>query len=213
LKQPVRIAVVDDHQLFREGIINMLQKYSSKYQVVAQASNGKEFLEILPRVQPVHVLLLDIEMPVMNGFETAGVVRKNYPDVNVVVITGNDNELSIIRMLQHGVKAFLSKDINTEELIKAVDVSAKGDIYLASASASGKISNQSKPLAKGLLTDKEIQIIKYCCTDITYREMAEIMKLSPKTIDNYRASIFDKLQVKNRVGIALYAVKHGIVKL
>ncbi len=213
MTSPLRIAVVDDHQLFRQGIINLLSKYSERYEVVAEASNGKDFLQMLPQAGPIHVLLLDIEMPLMNGYETAAEVKNKYPEINVVVITGSDHELSIIRMLQYGVKAFLSKDINTEELLDAIDASANGAIFITDSVLSGNISSDKNAGLKSLLTSKEIQIVKLCCTDITYREMAEMMKLSPKTIDNYRASIFEKLQVKNRVGIALYAVKHGIMTL
>lgn len=213
-----RIALVDDHVMLRNGLAALLEE--AGYAVLFQAKNGKEFVELSARHPQPDVVLMDINMPLMDGFETTLWLRQTHPDVRVLVLSMRDDEASIIRMLRNGARGYILKDSDPDELGKAIDaVHEKG--FYHSETVSGKIINainhldEHPPDEPGLphLSEKETEFLHWACTDYSYKEIAERMGVSPRTVDNYRDSLQEKLDCKGRIGLAIWAIRHGLVKV
>ncbi|WP_027418552.1 response regulator transcription factor [Crocinitomix catalasitica] len=213
----LNIAVVDDHGLYRSGLTNLIESLSDNLKVVLTASNGKEFLDLLKTNTLPDLVILDVDMPILNGFETAKIMSKEYPSIPILIITMLSDEASLIRMLRNGVRGYLSKDIEPSELKSAIlAISQKGFHYtdVITGRLINSIQNdevEQENLQK--LSNRELTFIEYCCSEKTYKQIAEEMLLSPKTIDGYRAALFEKLEVKTRVGLVLFAIKNGYVKV
>jgi DNA-binding NarL/FixJ family response regulator len=213
----LKIAVVDDHALFRRGLINLILSFGSAYEIVFECSNGKEFLVELQKHPDLQIAIIDMNMPDMNGFETATELQKIRPEIKILIITMLEEEQTLIKMLKNGVRGYLTKDVEPEELKNALDtIASKGFYY--SDHLTGKLINALKfPNGNGnkeeTLNDRELKFLHLACSEYTYKEIADLMFLSVKTIDGYRNSLFEKLQVKSRVGLVLYAIKNNLVKL
>jgi len=211
----IKIAVVDDHQLFRRGLIGLVKSLNDSIDVVFEAENGQELINHLKNETP-HLILLDISMPVMNGFETAEYLQKNYPDIKFLVLSMNEDEESLIKMLNFGAKGFVGKDIEPNELLLAISKILHGGFYYSDQMTEHLI-NTLQPKQKNdlieSLTDRELEFLKLACSEKTYKEIADVMCLSPKTIEGYRDSVYSKLQLKSRVGMCMFAIKAGIIKL
>lgn len=211
-----KIVLADDHTLLRMGLAQLLQ--SLGYNVLFEADNGSEFIKLLDIANLPDILLLDINMPVMDGFETTQWLKQHHPSVKVLALSMYDNETSIIRMLKCGAKGYILKDSEPAELKTAIeDILTKGFYY--SDLVSGKLMhaiNKLDDADNGLksliqLNDRETDFLKYACSEMTYKEIADKMYVSPRTIDGYRDTLFEKLHVKTRVGLVMYAIKNGIV--
>lgn len=211
-----RIAVVDDHGLYRKGLIKLIKSLSPAFDVCLEASNGQDFLNRLQKEEKPHVVIVDIDMPIMNGFEIAEILKTEYPDLHVLIITMLEDEQALIRMLKSGVKGYLSKDVEPDELLQALETISKGNFHYTDT-MSGKLIHAiqmegEKGNSHGL-SDREITFLELCCSELTYKEIADKMFLSPKTIDGYRAALFERFDAKSRVGLVLLAVKNGWVKI
>lgn len=213
------VALVDDHTLLRNGLANLVRNYSD-YAVLFEADNGKEFIkELKPKSLP-DIVLLDINMPNMDGYETALWIKHNYPEIRVLALSMYDNEQNIIRMMKNGARGYILKDIDPVEFKMALDSVIKRGFYYSEL-VTGKLihavnmmDEPEQPIQTLIkLNQRELQFLKLVCTELTYREIAEQMFLSPRTIDGYRDDLFDKLKVKTRVGLVMYAIKNGIVTL
>lgn len=210
------IAIVDDHQIVSEaiaGLINAMPQFNVLYEV----RNGRELVNKFSVKKNIpDLVLLDINMPIMNGFETGAWLQEYYPEVPFVALTMNDDDESIIKMLRLGAKGYLIKDIDSDELLVALDEVFKKGFYYTDLVTSKLLHNlgEKKPVAKELdLKEKEMEFIKLVCTEMTYREIAEAMYVSPKTVDGYRDALFQKLDVKNRIGLVMFAIKNGWVEV
>ena len=215
----INLAVVDDHNLFRKGLIKLINlgDTESKYTVLFEAASGIELKERLDKRQLPDIILMDIDMPDMDGYETVGWLNQYYPSISVLVVSMVETEESVIKMLRLGVKGYLSKDIEVEDMHLALEAISNKRLYysdIATEIMVGKMQNKSEP-GNGLaqLSEKEKTFLILACTDMTYVEIAEKMILSPKTIEGYRDNLCKKLQLNTRVQLALYAVKFGLVKL
>lgn len=220
-KKTVQLALVDDHRLFRKGLISLIEMVSEDYAVIFEADNGLDLQKkIEPQNQP-DIILMDINMPGMDGFESVQWLNEHYPLINVLVVSMIEKEESIVRMLKLGVKGYLSKDVEPKELGEALSsILNKGFYYtdfitgkLVHSLQNDADSNAIKTAALNMMNEREKFFLQLACSELTYNEIAAKMFLSPKTIDGYRNALFEKLQVKSRVGLALYAVKHGLVTL
>jgi DNA-binding NarL/FixJ family response regulator len=213
-KADITIALVDDHSLLRNGLAGMLKE--SGYTVLFEADNGREFTEELKiKGQPV-IALLDINMPVMDGYATAAFIKKNYPEIKTLALSMYDDEDAIIKMLKNGARGYILKDAHPADLKAAIEaVVTKGFYY--SEMVTGRLMRSiidepdSDAIEEDKLTDREVEFLKLAATELTYKEIAERMHLSPRTIDGYRDDLFAKLSIKSRVGLVLYAIKNGIV--
>lgn len=210
------IILADDHILLRDALVNLINSFP-EFTVVRVAADGTEVVKEIQAGTVPDMVVLDLAMPKMDGYETAAWLKMNYPGTRIVVLTMYDSEIALIRLLQVGVRAFLKKDIHPTDLKLAL-VSVANDGYFYSHQTTAKLgslfeksSDNHQSVDKSLLTEKEIKFIKYACSELTYKEIAMEMKLTPRIIDNYRDSLFDKLNVKSRVGLALYAIKNGVV--
>jgi two-component system, NarL family, invasion response regulator UvrY len=221
--EQINIAIVDDHNLFRKGLIKLISLVDSerKYVILFEAENGINLQEQLKREPLPHIVLMDINMPDMDGFEAVDWLRRNYPDISILVVSMIESEEAILRMLRMGVKGYLSKDIEVEDMHRALEaISGKGYYYsefvsgvMAQNLLDNSYENTVKPKKKPDLNQNELEFIRLACTEMTYHQIADKMNLSPKTIDGYRESLFHKFNVKSRVSLAMYAVKNGMVEL
>lgn len=214
----VKIALADDHILLRSGLAGLVTNLG--YTVLLECNNGKDLADKLDKNNLPDLVLMDINMPEMDGYETTAWLKANYPLVQVLALSMYDDENAIIRMLRCGARGYIMKDSDPLELKQAIDdVVTKGVHY--SELVTGKLlhsiyntngtSGNSQQLLE--LNDREIEFLKLASTEMTYREIADQMHLSPRTIDGYRDNLFEKLNIKNRVGLVLYAIKNGIVQL
>jgi two-component system invasion response regulator UvrY len=212
------LVLIDDHTLLRNGLASLVR--SLGHTVLFEADNGKDFIEKLKPQYLPDVILLDINMPEMDGYETAKWVKLKYPKIKILALSMYDDENSIIRMLRCGARGYILKDSEPAELKEAIEsLIHKG--YYHSELVSGKliqaingIDEEETGLKKLVaLNEREIDFLKYTCTELTYKEIADKMFVSPRTIDGYRDALFEKLKVKTRVGLAIYAIKNGVVNL
>lgn len=220
-KQIIRLGVVDDHQLYRHGLIRILQQWPETFEVCLEAGNGKEFLEAVrntPAENRPHIALVDYSMPVMDGPTLCDYLQTEFSDISVLIVSMIEKEEAIIQLLKKGIKGYLSKDINPAELQEALlSISRKGHYY--TDLITGKLLNhihkeeKSKPLELAALTEREWECLRWSCTDLSYKEIAEKMHVSYKTVDTYRNSLFIKLDVKSRIGLVLFALRNELVSL
>ena len=212
------IVLTDDHVLLRNGLAALVKNLG--HNVLFEADNGKDFINKLDKKNLPELVLMDINMPEMDGYETALWLKTNHPEVKVLALSMYDNESSIIRMLKSGAKGYILKDSEPAELKAAIDaVVSKG--YYYSDLVSGKLIHAINKLddeggeLKNLmqLNERETDFLKYACTEMTYKEIADKMFVSPRTIDGYRDALFEKLHVKTRVGLVMYAIKNGVVSV
>ena len=214
----IKVALADDHILLRNALASLVDRFEN-CKVVMQVSNGKELAVEISKSNLPDVVLLDLNMPGMDGFETATWLRDNYSSVNVLMLTMYDSELTLIRLLQAGVKGFLKKDIHPNELQYAIQ-SVMENGYYYSHNATGKLLNlfrnrseATSTLNKTMLTEIDIRFLQLSCSEMTYKEIAQEMKLNPRGVDNLRDNLFTKLEVKSRVGLAMYAIRHGLISI
>jgi two-component system, NarL family, invasion response regulator UvrY len=212
------IALVDDHILLRQGLANLIKTFKG-YHVLFEADNGIDLIEKLKTGVP-SAILLDINMPKMDGFKTAAWLKTNYPAIKVLALSMSDEEETIIKMLQAGAHGYILKNTTPEELKHALDAVLDKGYYLNEELGTNVINSITKPITKpevifdtSLLNKKEIQFIKLSCTELTYSEIANKMSLSPKTIEFYKTNLEKKTGIRNRVSLVLFALKNGIVKL
>ena len=210
------LALVDDHVLLRNGLANLVRELG--YEIVLEANNGNDFIDQLKTSQQPDIVLLDINMPQKDGYETALWLKKNNPDIKVLALSMYDDEYAIIKMLKNGARGYILKDAEPAELKRAINaVLTKG--FYHSELVTGTLihtinndENSAHPNASGLNT-KEVEFLKMVCTEMTYKEIADKLFVSPRTVDGYRDDLFEKLGVKSRVGLVLFAIKNGIVKI
>lgn len=210
------IAIVDDHELMAKALSGLVQKYED-YDVLYEVPNGKELIHRIKLGMVPDLVLLDINMPEMNGYETALWLKNNCPQVRVLALSMNDKEESIVGMLRNGARGYLLKGCKPSELKQALEaIVNKGYYYtefvtgqlIKSLNVTPK--NPSEILG---LNEREAEFIKWACSDLTYAEIAAKMNVSPRTVDGYREDCFEKLKVKSRVGLVIEAIRAGIVEL
>lgn len=210
------VAIADDHNLMRNALARLVSSFDN-YNVVFEAGNGKEVIEQIKLHGIPNIILLDISMPLMDGFETAKWLTKYYPQIKILSLSMQSDEESIIKMLKLGAKGYLMKNVEPEELNLALDSVISKDFYLSEV-ISGKVINGlhkdfNHPLEPVILADKEKEFLRYICTELTYKDISEKMFISSRTVEDYRSTLFEKLKVKTRIGLVMYAIKNGIVEL
>jgi two-component system, NarL family, invasion response regulator UvrY len=212
----IRVSLADDHILLRQALASLIDS-SDRCEVIQQFSNGAEVVNQLRKDNLPDVMILDMNMPRMDGHETAAWLQQEYPDIKVLMLTMYDSELALIRLLQVGVKGFMKKDIHPSELLHAIfSVTTEGYYYSSQTSSKlaglfrQNISGES-PLPKILFDPSEMEFLKLACTEMTYKEIAHQMHLNPRAIDGIRDNLFNRLDIKSRVGLVMYAIRHGVV--
>ncbi len=211
----ISIGITDDHQLFLKSLSILINSFPS-FNIVVDALNGEDLLQKLEakKIQP-DILLVDVNMPVMDGVKTAEKIAQKYPLIKMVALSMKDDDTTIINMLKAGCCAYLLKDIHPDELEKALlEVYEKG-YYNADASNVNyrRLIIQANKEAALAITEKEKQFLKLACSDLTYKQIAGQMNLSERTIDGYRETLFQKLNVQSRVGMVLEALRRNLASL
>lgn len=209
----IRIAVVDDHTMFRQGISSLLSEYD-EIKIVFDAANGAVLKEKIGKYQIPDVVLMDITMPLVNGYEATSWLKKTHPEVKVLALSMFEEDEPIIKMLRCGAGGYVLKESNASDLVHAIRTIAQHGYFLNDL-VSGKllrsIRDEVKPSdALGDLSTNEIKFLELCCSELTYKEIAAKMCVSPHTVDNYRDALFQKLDLKSRTGLVIFALKHRI---
>ena len=214
-----KVVLVDDHPLLRNGLATLINTYES-FQVLFEADNGLDFIKQLDAENLPNLVLLDITMPEMDGYATAKWIKANHPSIKIIALSMMDDEYAIIRMLKSGARGYVVKNTNAKELLQALkDVIEKG--FYFNDKINSKIADSvynsgdknSDTHALNNITEKETEFLIHACSEKPYKEIASDMYISPRTVDSYRDSLFSKLNVKSRVGLAIFAIKSGLVKL
>jgi DNA-binding NarL/FixJ family response regulator len=214
-KNYIKVALADDHVLLRDALCVLINSFNM-CQVVFTASNGREVMEKIQSGEYADVMIMDLNMPFVDGHETTIWLQENHPDIHVLMLTMYDSELTLIRMLQAGVRGFLKKDIHPDELKFAIQAVVESGYYYTN-SVTGKLVNlfrntkDETNILKNMLSQQEAKFLQYCCSEMTYKEIAGLMGLSPRSVESVRDQLFLRMGVKSRVGLAMYAIRHGLV--
>jgi DNA-binding NarL/FixJ family response regulator len=213
------IGIVDDHKIVRDGLKMLLPQ--NEFSVTLEAENGADMIEKikgLTRSKFPDVFIIDVNMPVMDGFETVSWLRSKYPNVNVIILSMKDDSDSVLRMVRLGVKSYLPKISSIEELLNAIRIVYEQKFYfpeeITNIIVKGHQQNDSptnSDIKLSSLSEREIQILKLFCTEKTYQEIAGEMNISSRTVDGYKEALFRKLRVKSRVGLVFTALKNNLV--
>lgn len=211
----ITIAIADDHQLFVKSLELLLNSFAS-FEVIIDALNGKDLLNMLSSAEiPPDILLLDVNMPVMDGVTTAQAITQNFPLIKMVALSMREDDLTIISMIKAGCCAYLVKDIHPDELERALlEIHSKG-YYNADASNINyrRLIRQAHWEDAIVITEREKEFLRLACSDKTYKLIASEMGLAERTIDGYREALFEKFNVQSRVGMALEAIRRNYFSL
>ncbi|MGQ8335036.1 response regulator [Sunxiuqinia sp. A32] len=209
------IIIVDDHTLFRNGL-RMLINNLPNYQVIAEAANGEEFLDLL-KIQLPDLVLLDIEMPVMNGFDAAKQATSTYPDIKIITLSMYGEEDYYYKMVDAGVKGFVLKDSDITEVKSALETVFEGGSYFSSELLQTLVSSlKTRPSSaekQNLLSERETEILILICQGFSNQEIADQLFISKRTVDKHRANILEKSECKNTAQLVMYAIKNQLVEI
>ena len=218
--QPIRVIIADDHAIFRDGLKMLFRKLKSdEIELVAEAEDGKELLDLVEVHKP-DIVLTDIQMPIVNGIEAAKIIKQKYPDIGILALSTFNEEQMVIDMLDAGVKGYLLKNTNKEELLAAILKVHNGGVYYAPETTvhltvkSGEVDyDQNNVRLMKQLTKKEIEVIKLVCESLSSKEIAVRLKLSRRTVESHREHIMEKINAKNAMDIMAFAIKNKIHKI
>jgi len=213
-----RIALADDHVLLRNGLANLIRNFG--HDVLFEANNGEDLIQLIQEGKRPDLVLMDINMPVKDGYETSLWLKTNYPEIKILALSMLDDENAIIRMIKNGARGYVLKESEPTELKDAINAVLQKGFYYSEMvtgrlvhSISGVDDESQNSQQVMQLTEREIEFLRLVCTEMTYKEIAAKMYLSPRTIDGYRDALFLKLDIKTRTGLVIYAIKNGIVKI
>lgn len=207
------IVIVDDHVLIAKALRGIIANFVD-FEVLYECENGKELQDKFKSQSTIpNIVLLDISMPIMNGFDTALWLKENHPDVLVMALSMQDDDESVIKMIKNGAKGYLLKNTHPADLEKALQSLVTNGYFYPEWAASKVFASIGSPLKSNeaviSITDREKEFLKYSVTEMNYKEIAEKMFCSPRTVESYRDNLFEKLELKSRVGLAVYAIKNG----
>src|ERR1700712_823928 len=212
MEVPIRIALVDDHRLFRSGITSLINNFD-RYSILFEAGNGEEMIKkINPKLKP-HIILLDINMPKMNGITTARWLRDTHPDINIVVLSMFEDAEKVLTMVRMGVKGYLIKDSEPQEFEEALYRVSQNEIYYPEFVTRHLVDSINTDFSITKLNSREIEFLKLAGTELTYKDIAYHMCISTRTVDGYRDQLFVKLNIKSRIGLVRYAIKNKLIDL
>ncbi|MRG44529.1 response regulator [Chitinophaga sp. SYP-B3965] len=216
---PIKVAIADDHKIFRSGVINTLTPYAN-INVVFEAEDGEHLLEIMQEQQP-DVILMDLKMPKMDGIQATIKVKEKYPQVKVIILTMYEDDNFIVHLVENGANAYLLKNSEPEEIYEAICTTFDKGFYFNEnvnlallKKVLHKNKQQFKPTFKNevQLSDRELEVLKLICNEFTTQEISEQIFLSPRTVEGLRQKLLEKLNVKNTVGLVLYAFRNGLIE-
>lgn len=227
-QKQIKIAVVDDHTLFRKCLAGFISSEdNNRYYILFDAESGTDLMAKLDKNRLPDIIIMDIGMPGMNGYEAVKWLQQNYPTIEILVVSMIESEEAIVKMIKLGVKGYLSKDIDPEDLHAALNDISKGQYHYTrfltgklihsvlkendNEGGDASLSEARKKWNK--LSQREKDFVMLACTEDTYHEIATKLFVAPKTVDGYRESVFEKLGLKNRIALVLFAIKNKFVEL
>jgi DNA-binding NarL/FixJ family response regulator len=211
--EPIQIALVDDHRLFRSGIASLIAGFN-RYDILFEAGNGKELIEKITAGFIPDIILLDINMPVMDGIASAQWLKKFHPSIKTIILSMFEDAEKVLTMVKMGVKGYLLKDAEPHEFENALIKVAAGDMYYPDFVTRHLLNNFNEDKSAQIkLNPREIEFLRLTSTELTYKEIADTMCISVRTVDSYRDQLFEKLQIKSRVGLVLYSIKNKLIDL
>lgn len=212
----INLAIVDDHKLFISGLRSLIQHFPD-FNILFEAHNGTELVRKLQSKCKPQLILLDLSMPVMNGFETAEWLIANYPQIKIVVLSMLENEEKALKLIKSGIQGYLLKDVEPEEFRAALNIVASGGFFYSDFITRCLVKQLHHPGDKSAfqarLNTRELEFLRLTGTELTYKEIADRLCVSARTVDGYRDHLFEKLQVKSRVGLVMYAIKNNLISI
>jgi len=212
----IKYAIADDHKIFRQGLRYALAD-DCTLKLVGEAENGISLLQLIERQRP-DVILLDLKMPEMDGIEVIKRIRVSHPDIKILMLTTYNDEHFILHLLELGANGYLLKNAEPDEIKKAIHFIHENDYYFNHLVSSTmlraimrKNGNGSKSPDAVKLNERELDVLKFICKELTAGEIAEKIFLSARTVEGIRANLIEKVGAKNTAGLVLYAVKNGII--
>ncbi len=222
LRKPnIKVAIIDDHTLFSEGLKNLLHQLPN-IEVIFEAINGKDLQEKLKNAKnAIDIALMDTQMPVMDGYEATTWLQEHFPNIQVIALSMKNDQPSIVKMIHHGASGYILKESTLKEVHYAITkVYEKGfwsDISIDTtlfSSCKYEMPVQKKPTSSdNKFSPRELEFIQYAASDLAYKQIADKMGISFTTVENYRASCFEKINISSRVGLVIYAIKNNIVQI
>jgi DNA-binding NarL/FixJ family response regulator len=214
----IKLAIADDHKIFRNGLKATLEDCAD-FDLVIEASNGKQLLGMLTEVKP-DVILMDIKMPEMDGIQTTSAIKQKYKDVKVLALSMFNEDKYIVDMMKAGASGYLLKNAEPEEIIEAISTVFYKDYYfnehlsitlIKQLAGNNNSNNPSQSLAD--FNEREIEVLRLVCQECSNQEIADKICLSVRTVEGYRARLFEKTRSKNLVGLVIFAIKTGIINV
>lgn len=217
MTKQINIFLVEDHKIVRDGLKALLLGVKG-IKIIAEAATGKSFYEQIEKIH-TDIVILDIGLPDISGIEIAQKLTFKYPEIKIIILTANTDENSIVQAVKAGVSGFLSKDTPKEEFLEAIRSVQKGEQYFGDAISKivykGYINTikGKQPKDKKSLSNRELEVIKLISDGLSYKEIAEKLFISTRTIETHRNNILKKLELKNNIELVKYAIRHKIVDL
>ena len=206
MKPTIKVAIADDHALLRKGLADLIDSFGS-FRVIMEAGNGMELIDLLNNAPELpDIGIIDVNMPVMDGFETMLTLRRKWPEIKVLALSMYNNEYTIIRMLRNGALGYLLKNCDPIEFQKALTALADNSYY-----GSELTSHGGGLPATANITPRELEFLTLCCSELAYKEIAARMGLSSRTVEDHRDNLFKKLKLNSRAGLVMYAMNAGII--
>jgi DNA-binding NarL/FixJ family response regulator len=212
----IKVAIADDHALFRTGVKTSLSTRKD-IQMIAEAENGMQLMNLLKHIKP-DVVLLDIHMPIMDGYTTLPEIKRLYPEIKVIMLSMNNDPSIITKMMEVGANSYLTKESDSETIYQAIKTCHEQEFFFNDLTNKALLNGlrmkkpQETPIQEVQLSDKEITILKLMCEEKSTKEIADLVDLSPRTVEAIRDKLKTKTGVKSMAGLVMYAVKAGIVE-
>jgi DNA-binding NarL/FixJ family response regulator len=210
----IKILIADDHEMVREGLQIMISKID-EIEIIGEARNGEELVALTKKLQP-DVILVDVKMPKCNGIEATKIIKKEYPHVGIIALSSFDEESLIMDMMNAGAKGYLLKNASKQELTAAIKAAYRDEVYyckdinLKLAQMIAKGGSYLNFQKKEMFTQRELQVIELVCKGLSSKQIASELDLKTRTVERYRETIMDKMNVDNAAGVVLYAVSNGL---
>ena len=215
MNRPIKVAIADDHALFRAGVRTSLMGRKD-VELIAEADNGMQLLNLLKHIDP-DVILLDIQMPIMDGIQTLPEIRKLYPHIKVIILSMHNDHSMISKLMEIGANSYLTKNSDSETIYQAIKTCYEQEFFFNELTNKALLSGlRTKRTEPGTpqdinLSDKEITILKLMCEEKTTKEIADIVEISPRTVEAIRDKLKTKTGAKSMAGLVMYALKSGII--
>ncbi len=211
MEKIIKLAIVDDHEIVRRGVIEIIHDFGG-FSIEIEAGNGKDlFDQLLVATVLPDIVVMDISMPVWDGYETLDAIKKNWPEIKVLILTMHKHEFAIIKMFRSGANGYLLKNTPPKELHKALRSIVDTGLYFSELASSNLFVRLQESNIIPLLTEREIKVLRLTHTDLTYKEIADTMEMSESSIKGYRDSLFHKCGVNSRAGLVVCAIQMGLI--